>query len=49
MSKCGMNVPASRLMRIGGRSVLLMRRFDREGDRRSPYLSGKSHDVREDV
>lgn len=40
MSRCGINVPSSRLMRIGGRSVLLMRRFDREGDSRTPYLSG---------
>lgn len=32
MSRCGINVPSSRLMRIGGRSVLLMRRFDREGE-----------------
>lgn len=36
MSRCGINVPSSRLMRIGGRSVLLMRRFDREGDSRTP-------------
>ena len=36
----GIRVPESRLLRVGGRSVLLVRRFDREGDRRIPYLSG---------
>ena len=36
----GIWVPESRLLRVGGRSVLLVRRFDREGGRRIPYLSG---------
>ena len=36
----GIRVPQSRLLRIGGRSVLLVRRFDRVGERRIPYLSG---------
>ena len=36
----GIRVPESRLLRVGGRSVLLVRRFDRQGDRRIPYLSG---------
>ena len=36
----GIRVPVSRLLRVGGRSVLLVRRFDREGSRRIPYLSG---------
>jgi len=36
----GIRVPESRLLRVGGRSVLLVRRFDREGGRRIPYLSG---------
>ncbi len=40
MSNCGISVPASRLIRIGGRAVLLLRRFDRSGDRRVPYVSG---------
>ena len=37
---CGMHVPNSRLLRIGGRSVLLLKRFDRAGEKRLPYLSG---------
>ena len=36
----GIRVPESRLLRIGDRSVLLLGRFDREGSRRIPYLSG---------
>lgn len=40
MSNCGISVPASRLIRIGGRAVLLLRRFDRSGSRRTPYISG---------
>lgn len=39
---CGLAVPASRLLRISGRAVLLVERFDREGARRIPYLSGLS-------
>jgi serine/threonine-protein kinase HipA len=39
---CGLAVPASRLLRLSGRSVLLVKRFDREGVRRIPYLSGIS-------
>lgn len=37
---CGLDVAASRLLRIAGRSVLLVERFDRKGDRRIPYMSG---------
>lgn len=40
MARCGMVVPESRLMRIQGRSVLLMRRFDRRREARIPYTSG---------
>lgn len=36
----GIRVPESRLLRVGDRSVLLVRRFDREGGLRIPYLSG---------
>lgn len=39
---CGLEVPESRLLRIAGRSVLLVSRFDRVGGRRVPYLSGLS-------
>lgn len=38
--KCGIRVPRTRLLRVGGRSVLLLARFDREGAARVPYLSG---------
>lgn len=38
--RCGMNVPATRLLRIAGRAVLLLERFDRQGEKRIPYLSG---------
>lgn len=40
MSECGINVPESRLIRIKGRSVLLLKRFDRVGGLRIPYISG---------
>lgn len=36
----GISVPETRLLRIGGRGVLLLERFDREGATRMPYLSG---------
>lgn len=36
----GIRVPKSRLLRIKGRSVLLIERFDRKGKVRIPYLSG---------
>lgn len=36
----GIRTPESRLVRIGQRSALLVRRFDREGERRIPYISG---------
>ena len=35
----GITVPRNRLVRIDGQSVLLVERFDREGDRRIGYLS----------
>ncbi len=38
--RCGIRVPKTRLLRVGGRSVLLLARFDRKGDRRVSYLSG---------
>ncbi len=40
MEECGITVPASRLVRVGGRAVLIMRRFDRCGGERVPYISG---------
>lgn len=48
MAECGISVPESRLIRVAGRSVLLMRRFDRRGSHdqkdvqalRIPYISG---------
>lgn len=42
MKSAGIVVPASRLLRIRGRSVLLMERFDRRGSARIPYISGMS-------
>ena len=39
-AKAGIRVPPRRLIRIGGRSVLLLGRFDREGEMRIPYMSG---------
>ncbi len=39
---CGLEVSESRLLRIAGRSVLLVSRFDRVGNNRIPYLSGLS-------
>lgn len=40
MAELGISVPVSRLLRIGTRAVLLMRRFDRNGQMRVPYISG---------
>lgn len=41
-ASAGIAVPASRLIRISNRSVLLLERFDRNGERRIPYISGLS-------
>lgn len=41
-SLCGMRVPATRLVRVAGRAVLLLGRFDRRGSSRVAYLSGMS-------
>lgn len=41
-ASCGLTVPDSRLVRIGGEAVLLTRRFDRDGGGRLPYLSAMS-------
>lgn len=41
-AKAGISVPKTRLIRIAGRPVLLLERFDRNQDRRIPYLSGMS-------
>jgi len=35
----GIEVPASRLIEVSGRGVLIIDRFDRRGDRRVPYVS----------
>lgn len=40
--KAGLNVPEFRLENIAGRAVLILRRFDREGARRIPFLSAMS-------
>jgi serine/threonine-protein kinase HipA len=40
--KAGLTVPAARLEIVAGKSVLLLRRFDRDGLRRIPYLSAMS-------
>jgi serine/threonine-protein kinase HipA len=40
--QCGLSVPSARLIRIAGRGVLILSRFDRRGDERIPYLSGMS-------
>ncbi len=42
MGEVGIGVPKSRLLRIKGRSVLLMERFDRSHSHRIPYISGLS-------
>ncbi len=39
---CGLEVPKTKLLRISGRSVLLVERFDRKDGLRIPYLSGLS-------
>lgn len=36
---CGLDVPEHRLVDVNGRTALLVRRFDREGDERIHYLS----------
>ena len=40
--KAGIAVPVSRVETIGKKPVLLLRRFDREGNRRIPFLSAMS-------
>ena len=40
MDACGIAVPRTRLIRVHGRSVLLLERFDRVGSKRIPYISG---------
>lgn len=42
MDRAGITVPASRLLRVKSRSVLLMERFDRNRSCRIPYISGLS-------
>lgn len=37
--EAGIEVPDTELVRVDGRAVLLSRRFDREGDRRLPFVS----------
>lgn len=38
--KCGLNVPPLHLEKIDGKSVFLIKRFDRRGERRIPFISG---------
>lgn len=40
--RAGVRVPAWRLERVAGRRVLILRRFDREGSHRVPFLSAMS-------
>ncbi len=40
--RAGIEVPAWRIVDVHGRPVLLLRRFDREGSRRIPFLSAMS-------
>ena len=40
--RAGIQVPAWRLETVAGRRVLILRRFDREGGRRVPFLSAMS-------
>jgi len=40
--KSGITVPESRVENIAGKPVLLLRRFDRDGKRRIPFLSAMS-------
>jgi len=40
--EAGIRVPRHRLMSVGDRRVLLVTRFDRDGDRRTPFLSAMS-------
>jgi serine/threonine-protein kinase HipA len=42
MGRASITVPKSRLLRVKGRSVLLMKRFDRSQSHRIPYISGLS-------
>ena len=41
-AKAGIPTPPWRIERVAGRAVLLLRRFDREGARRIPFLSAMS-------
>ena len=41
-AKAGIAVPAARLETVANKSVLLLRRFDRDGTRRIPFLSAMS-------
>ncbi|MFN7905833.1 MAG: type II toxin-antitoxin system HipA family toxin [Pseudobdellovibrionaceae bacterium] len=38
--KCGINVPAIDLHYVDGRSIYLIERFDRQGTKRIPFISG---------
>ena len=40
--KAGLNVPEARLQDVAGRPVALIKRFDREGNQRIPFLSAMS-------
>jgi len=40
--KSGIPVPKSRVENIAGKPVLLLRRFDRDGERRIPFPSAMS-------
>lgn len=41
-AECGLRTPAYQLIEVGRYPVLLVERFDRDGDRRIPYLSARS-------
>src|SRR6266851_2786418 len=41
-ARSGIDVPAARIEDVGGKQVLLLRRFDRSGAQRIPFLSAMS-------
>ena len=48
-SRCGIVVPESRLMKIGARNVLLVKRFDRENNFRHHFASARTMLIAEGV
>nr|WP_246541385.1 HipA domain-containing protein [Collimonas antrihumi] len=48
-ARCGIRVPESSLVQIGGRNILLVKRFDREGDSRVHFASARTMLIAEGV